>query len=88
MDSSRRIQHQRHPDLNYKPGITTDKYNRIGTTADDYNSEYRELNIKQYDINEQIKGYLKADDTFKLTVNKVLSMVSKSLDLIESSKIE
>lgn len=57
-------------------------------TTDTYDRKCQELKTRQYSINEQIKSYLKADETFKLTVNTVLSIASKAYNLFESSKIE
>lgn len=57
-------------------------------TTDTYDRKCQEFKTRQYNINEQIKSYLKADETFKLTVNTVLSIASKAFDLFESSKIE
>jgi hypothetical protein len=39
-------------------------------------------------INEQIKNYLKADETFQVTVKAVLSLASKAYEIFESSNIE
>lgn len=57
-------------------------------TTDDYDRKCHELRTRQYSINEHIKKHLKADETFKLTVNTVLSIASKAYELFESSKIE
>ena len=57
-------------------------------TTDDYDRKCQELKNRQYNINEQIKSYLKADETFKITVNTVLSIASKAYDLFLSSTIE
>jgi len=66
------------PSSNYPEGITTDDYDR----------KCQELKNRQYNINEQIKSYLKADETFKITANTVLSIASKAYDLFLSSTIE
>ncbi len=57
-------------------------------TTDDYDKKCHEFKTRQYNINEQIKNYLRADETFKLTVNTVLSIASKAYELFESSNIE
>jgi hypothetical protein len=43
---------------------------------------------RQYNISEQIKGYLKADENFKITVNTLPSVASKAYDLFLSANIE
>ncbi|MEX0999760.1 MAG: hypothetical protein WD000_07360 [Thermodesulfobacteriota bacterium] len=57
-------------------------------TTDDYDRKCQELKTIQYNINDQIKNHLKADETFKITVNTVLSIAYMAFDLFESSKIE
>ena len=57
-------------------------------TTDDHDKKCHELKSRQYQINEQIKKHLKADETFKLTVNTVFSIASMAYELFESSKIE
>lgn len=57
-------------------------------TTDDYDRKCQELKNRQYQINEQLKNYLKADENFKVTVNTVLSLASKAYELFESSNIE
>lgn len=43
---------------------------------------------KQYENSEKIKNYYKADENFKITVNKVLSLASKAYEIFESSNID
>ena len=57
-------------------------------TTDDYDKKCQELKTRQYNINDQIKKHLKADETFKITVNTVFSIASIAYELFESSKIE
>ena len=57
-------------------------------TSNDYDKKCQELKNKQYDINERIKKYLKADENFKLTVNTILSIASKAYEIFESSNID
>lgn len=57
-------------------------------TTDDYDRKCQELKTRQYSINDQVKKHLKADETFKVTVNTVFSIASMAYELFESSKIE
>ncbi|GJM15105.1 MAG: hypothetical protein DHS20C13_04320 [Thermodesulfobacteriota bacterium] len=57
-------------------------------TTDDYDKKWQELKTRQYNINDQVKKHLKADETFKVTVNTVFSIASMAYELFESSKIE
>ncbi|HSG31969.1 MAG TPA: recombinase family protein [Thermodesulfobacteriota bacterium] len=57
-------------------------------TSDDHERKCQELKNRQYDINEQIKKYLKADESFQVTVKTVLSLASKAYEIFESSNIE
>ena len=57
-------------------------------TTDDYDKKCHQLKTRQYQISDQIKKHLKADETFKITVNAVFSIAKKTYELFESSKIE
>ncbi len=57
-------------------------------TTDDYDRKCHQLKTRQYKISDQIKKHLKADETFKTTVNTVFSIASMAYELFESSKIE
>ena len=57
-------------------------------TTDEYDKKCQELKTRQYNINDQIKKHLKADETFKITVNTVFSIANMAYELFESSKIE
>jgi site-specific DNA recombinase len=57
-------------------------------TTDEYDRKCHQLKSRQYQINDQIKKHLKADETFKITVNTVFSIASMAYELFESSKIE
>ena len=57
-------------------------------TQNDYDKKFQQLKNKQFDINERIKSYLKADESFKITVNTILSIASKAYEIFESSNIE
>ncbi len=71
----------KHPELkNYHP------LGRI--TTDDYDKKCHQLKTRQYQISDLIKKHLKADETFKITVNTVFSIASMAYELFESSKIE
>jgi len=59
---------------------------RINT--DEHERKCQELKNRQYQINEQVKNYLKADGTFQVTVKTVLSLASKAYEIFESSNIE
>ncbi len=59
-----------------------------GITTDDYDKKCHQLKTRQYQISDQIKKHLKADETFKITVNAVLSIASMAYELFESSQIE
>ena len=60
----------------------------MGITTDDYDRKCHQLKTRQYQISDQIKKHLKADETFKITVNTVFSIASMAYELFESSKIE
>jgi len=57
-------------------------------TTDDYDKKCHQLKTRQYQISDLIKKHLKADETFKITVNTVFSIASMAYELFESSKIE
>ena len=57
-------------------------------TTDDYDKKCYQLKTRQYQISDLIKKHLKADETFKITVNTVFSIASMAYELFESSKIE
>ncbi len=57
-------------------------------TTDEYDRKCHELKDRQYQINEQLKNYLRADENFKITVNTALSIASKAYELFERSNIE
>ena len=57
-------------------------------TTDDYDRKCQELKTRQYNINNQIKKHLKADETFKVTVNTIFSIANIAYELFESSNIE
>jgi len=59
----------------------------MSITTDEHDRKCHELKNRQYQINEQLKSYLKADENFKITVNTVLSIASKAYELFESSNI-
>lgn len=43
---------------------------------------------RQYDIDGQLKSYTKADEQFGITVSYLLDVVSRAVDLFESSKAD
>ncbi|MCZ6685512.1 MAG: hypothetical protein O6849_05970 [Candidatus Dadabacteria bacterium] len=47
-----------------------------GITTDEYDRKCHQLKTRQYKISDQIKKHLKANGTFKITVNAVLSIAS------------
>jgi len=55
---------------------------------DEHERKCQELKSRQFQINEQIKNHLKADESFQVTVNTVLSLASKAYEIFESSNIE
>ena len=57
-------------------------------TTDEHERKCQELKSRQFQINEQIKNHLKADESFQVTVNTVLSLASKAYEIFESSNIE
>ena len=59
-----------------------------GITTDEYDRKCHQLKTRQYQISDLIKKHLKADETFKITVNTVFSIASMAYELFESSKIE
>ena len=56
-------------------------------TTDEYDRKCHQLKARQYQISDQFKKHLKADGTFKITVNTVFSIASMAYELFESSKI-
>jgi len=60
----------------------------LSITSDEYDRKCQELKSKQYQINDRIKTYLKADENFKITVITVLYIASKAYEIFESSNIE
>jgi len=57
-------------------------------TMDEYDRKCHQLKDRQYQISDQFKKHLKADEAFKITVNAVFSIASMAYELLESSKIE
>lgn len=61
-------------------------YGRI--TTDLYNKKLKEYKERQQEILEEIQKYNKADESFYITVNKVLSLAQRAYEIFESSEIE
>ncbi len=57
-------------------------------TQDEYDIKAQELKQRQHEINIQTANHEKGDDSFRTTVESLLSVASQAYEIFESSKIE
>lgn len=57
-------------------------------TTDLYDKKLKEYKEKQQDIMDEMQKHNKADESYYITVNKVLSLAQRAYEIFESSEIE
>ena len=59
-----------------------------GITQDEYDKKAIELKQRQYELNNQLKKIIEADENYSITLISLLNICSKAPELFESSKVE
>jgi len=57
-------------------------------TQDEYDKKAYELKNRQYELNDQLKKIIEADENYSMTLISLLNICSKAPELFRSSKVE
>ena len=59
-----------------------------GITQDEYDKKAYELKNRQYELNDQLKKIIEADENYSISLISLLNICSKAPELFRSSKVE